>query len=245
MNAHALPGRGHPALRTRCGALLLALLSSAAFSHDIGHDNRMPPPRWDPARQVAPEDGWAAQAGGLSAPLPPGTWRTWRVRPENVPVRRLAGISQVIGAWGTGDPLDRLLNDLEAAEHAANPSVLARRWEARAEEDDFWSRHHDFGRPLPTPQPWLVGAGRAGEVVVNVLLPFAFALGQASSGSGAGGQALSERALALYRRYPSGPPNRLRRLSLPLRPMAERHAGAENSLGSAPASISSCTTGVC
>ena len=77
----------------------------------------------------------------------------------------------MIGAWSTGNPLDRLLNDLEAAEHAANPAVLARRWEARAEEDDFWSRHHDFGRPLPTPQPWLVGAGRAGEVELPGIVP--------------------------------------------------------------------------
>lgn len=66
MHAHALPGQGRPALRTRCGALLLALLSSAAFSHGIGHDNRLPPHRWDPARQMAPDDGWAAQAGGTS-----------------------------------------------------------------------------------------------------------------------------------------------------------------------------------
>ena len=90
------------------------------------------------------------------------------------------------------------------AEHAANPTVLATRWQARVEDDGFWAVHHDFGRPLPAPQPWLVGAGRAGEVVVNVLLPFAYALGQAASEP-----AVSERALAVYRRYPSGPPNRV------------------------------------
>lgn len=150
------------------------------------------------------EAAWSEQADALPEPLPPGTWRSWRVRPENVPVRRTAGVSHLIGAWSAGDPLDRLLTDLEAAERAANPTLLAMRWQARAEDDGFWATHHDFGRPLPAPQPWLVGAGRAGEVVVNVLLPFAYALGQATSE-----KALSERALAVYRRYPSGPPNRV------------------------------------
>jgi hypothetical protein len=39
---------------------------------------------------------------------------------------------------------------------------------------------------------------------VNVVLPFAYALGQATSE-----RVLSERALTLYQRYPSGPPNRV------------------------------------
>ena len=86
----------------------------------------------------------------------------------------------------------------------------------RAGTDGFWAAHHDFGRPLPAPQPWLVGAGRAGEVVVNVLLPFAYALGQAASET-----ALAERALAIYRLYPSGPPNRV------VREMAVQVGGAD------------------
>jgi hypothetical protein len=150
------------------------------------------------------EAAWREQAGELPTPLAPGTWKSWRVRPENVPVRRAAGVSHLIGAWSAGDPLDRLLTDLSAAEHAARPDFLATRWQARVEDDGFWATHHDFGKPLTAPQPWLVGAGRAGEVVINVLLPFAYALGQAASE-----KALSEQALAIYQRYPSGAPNRV------------------------------------
>src|SRR6185295_1726986 len=68
------------------------------------------------------EASWSGQAGALASPLPPGTWRSWRVRPENVPVRRAAGVSLLVSAWGHGDPLDRLLDDLAAAEQAANPT---------------------------------------------------------------------------------------------------------------------------
>ena len=51
---------------------------------------------------------------------------------------------------------------------------------------------------------------------VNVLLPCAYALGQAASDD-----RLSARALALYRRYPSGPPNRV------VREMAVQVGGAD------------------
>jgi hypothetical protein len=162
------------------------------------------------------EAAWHRHASALPAPLPAAAWKLWRVRPENVPVRRAAGISQMIGAWSADDPVDRLLADLATAERASNPTILASRWQARVTDDGYWAAHHDFGRRLPTPQPWLVGAGRAGEVVVNVLLPFAYALGQASSDA-----SLSSRALALYRRYPSGPPNRV------VREMAVQVGGAD------------------
>jgi len=162
------------------------------------------------------EAAWDDIAGGLASPLPPFTWRTWRVRPENVPVRRAAGLSQLVTTWTSGEPVDRALDDLAAAERAANPSSLAERWQARVDDDAFWATHHDFGRPLKESQPWLVGAGRAGEVVINVLLPFCYALGQAD-----GDRALSERALAVYRRYPSGPPNRV------VREMAVQVGGAD------------------
>jgi hypothetical protein len=166
------------------------------------------------------ETAWADRADALAAPLAPGTWRSWRVRPENAPVRRAAGVSLLAETWSAGDPLDRLVDDLAAAERSTNPTLLAARWQARVPDDGlddgFWATHHDFGRPLPAPQPWLIGAGRAGEVVVNVLLPFAYALGQATSEP-----ALSERALGLYRRYPSGPPNRV------VREMAVQVGGAD------------------
>lgn len=161
------------------------------------------------------EAAWSGQSSVLPEPFGAGVWRSWRVRPENVPVRRAAGVSVLLDTWGAADPLDQLLGDLAQAERAAQPALLATRWQARVPDDGFWATHHDFGRPLAKAQPWLVGAGRAGEVAVNVLLPFAYALGQASSD-----RALSARALELYRRYPSGPPNRV------VREMAVQVGGA-------------------
>ena len=162
------------------------------------------PARPDAAWPAKLESAWGAQSPVLPTPLPRGTWRAWRVRPDNVPVRRAAGMSRLICSWSGGNPMDWLLDDLAVAERRSNPALLAQRWQARVEPDEFWATHHDFGKPLAALQPWLVGAGRAGEIVVNVLLPFVYALGQATSD-----RALSDRALAVYQRYPSGPPNRV------------------------------------
>lgn len=163
-------------------------------------------------RGIAVDDGWpdqleaawARHAATLATPLPPDAWTARRARPENAPVRRAAGFSLLVSRWQREDLVDAVLAELAAAQRAASPATLAARWQARAADGSFWAHHQDFGRLLAAPQPWLVGAGRAAEVVVNAVLPFAYAYGQA-----AGDPALSARALALYRAYPSGPPNRV------------------------------------
>ena len=106
MTAHALPGRVRPALRTRCGALLLALLTPAAFSHDIGRDDRIPPHRWDPARQVAPDDSWAAQAGGTSGGAQAAANRIYTVSSRTQLLAAIddgAAASKIIKVVGTID----------------------------------------------------------------------------------------------------------------------------------------------
>jgi len=164
-------------------------------------------------RGLDPEDGWpralerawADLDGAVDGPLPRSAWRTWRVRPENLPARRAAGLSQVVVAWLRADPIDLLLDDLAEAERLERPGRLAEPWRIKASEP-FWWRHFDFGRASPSARPWLIGSGRAGEVAVNVLLPFLHALGRAGDDA-----ALAERALALYRRYPATAPNRVTR----------------------------------
>ena len=167
------------------------------------------------------ERAWADVRGGVGAPLPLGTWRAWRVRPENLPARRTAGLSQLVvgqldgqsglsqlarrGGPAGSDAFNVILDDLADAERTERPARLAEHWRARA-HDPFWPAHVDFGRRATGDHAWLIGAGRADEVAVNVLLPFLYAVGQAS-----GEAALSARAVALYRRYPSTAPNRVTR----------------------------------
>lgn len=156
------------------------------------------------------ETAWQVARVHLGAPLPSDAWRIWRVRPDNLPARRVAGLSQLVADLLLTTPPTPaapgfLLADLAEAERARRPARLAERWRVRA-ADPFWTTHYDVGRPTSGEHAWLVGAGRADEVAVNVLLPFLDALGRASADA-----ALSERVVALYRAYPSTAPNRVTR----------------------------------
>ncbi|MFN8524158.1 MAG: DUF2851 family protein [Chloroflexota bacterium] len=162
-------------------------------------------------RGLEAPDPWAAEVErawsgrGSGGPGPDGLprWQTWRVRPEGLPARRLAGVSYLAADWLARDTVDRLVDEALSVAVERKPAVLAARWRATA-EDPFWPWFYDFDCPAPARRPSLIGADRAGEVVVNVVLPLLHALGQA-----AGDEVLSRRAWALYQRYPGTAPNRL------------------------------------
>jgi hypothetical protein len=83
------------------------------------------------------------------APLP---WRWWRVRPENLPTRRAAGLSQVAAAWLRHDPIDLLLDDLAEAERLERPGRLAEPWHQRALEP-YSSTEATRGTPAWSVEP--------------------------------------------------------------------------------------------
>ena len=61
--------------------------------------------------------------------------------------------------------------------------------------DGCWQEHHDFDSK--TRKPALVGRSKAGEILVNVILPFAFGWGRVADEP-----ALREKAIRLYSCYP-------------------------------------------
>jgi hypothetical protein len=150
---------------------------------------------------------WAALDRGHPT-LPRQAWRVRACRPDNTPARRLAGLALwLAGRVGADWPGDLALRVRQAAAEAS-PRSLADLFRVRA-TDDFWPFHFDFGRPATHPRPWLIGGGRAMEVVVSVLLPLLHALGEAG-----GDETLSAAALRCYRRFPATPGNRVTRAML-------------------------------
>ena len=135
--------------------------------------------------------------------LPRSAWRLRLTRPDNHPTRRLAGL----GLWVAGRLESGWVESLASLvrQASASPTLrgLADPFCIRA-EDDFWPFHFDFGRPTERARPWLVGRGRALEIVVNVLLPGCFAFGQTR-----GDETLSAAALRCYQRLPATPENRV------------------------------------
>ena len=170
----------------RCQALLtgtaglLPSSHSAIFSASNHHEN------WE-AKLV---DIWANS--GERVCLSPAVWSLFKVRPGNHPVRRLAAMSYLLLRYRQKGLLDGLEEKLQAAavdkgNHFLEQALLVA-------PDDYWSHFLDFGVPATGAAPALLGSGRAADIVINVLLPFAYARGPALQ---------SEKALEVYRHYRS------------------------------------------
>lgn len=123
--------------------------------------------------------------------MPPSRWHSFRVRPDNQPVRRLCGAAHLLVGLMNGGFVEGVLR-----------RVAERRGTAARLESSFVvgapSRDCEGGS--------LIGWGRARDIGINVVLPFAFAWAQASREG-----ALAERALRLYRGYPRAADNAVTR----------------------------------
>jgi len=147
--------------------------------------------------------------------LPRDLWQRSGLRPENHPARRLAGFARLLSRWPS------LVAGLRSLEQGESLSPLLAAWQVPA--DGFWQSHHDLtggGRP---PFGALIGRGRALEILINAVLPFAAAFGETRAVEG-----LSQRALDLFLRLPSpGSYGGTRYLESVLRPpRPERGQGA-------------------
>jgi hypothetical protein len=114
------------------------------------------------------ERRWAAHAGPL---VPAELWSLHGIRPDNQPAKRLAAVVRLLRRWPS---LLASLQELPAAEDGRSSRRFISLWQVSA--DGFWRSHHDLtGRPPTRPASALIGRGRALELLVNVVLPFAAA----------------------------------------------------------------------
>jgi hypothetical protein len=132
------------------------------------------------------------RCSGSGEPMRPSCWRTFRVRPENQPARRLTGAAHLLARFMSGGLLEGVLG-----------LVRESGWGVEGLEAGFM-----VGAPEGSAQGEraLIGRGRAREVVVNIVLPFAYAWAEANQQS-----ELAEQALALYRGYPPSGGNEITR----------------------------------
>jgi hypothetical protein len=112
-------------------------------------------------------DHWWRQADGLD-PVPKSAWRFAGLRPANHPARRLALASQ----WAASGSILQQLEQWLLAEIDCDDleSTLAKA--LAVSESPFWTRHWTFrSKPTAAPQP-LLGASRATDLAINVILPW-------------------------------------------------------------------------
>ena len=154
------------------------------------------PGRRDPVLPPSPylrelERRWAEERERL--PLSVSLCATSGLRPANQPARRLAGAARLL--LRPGPSLVGSLRELMTVGEKGSLCRLVEGWEVPAE--GFWSTHYDPGAGSAGPLGALIGRGRALELLINVVLPFAAAWGEAR-----GLTALSQQALALFQRLP-------------------------------------------
>ena len=93
-------------------------------------------------------------------------WRLFRVRPENHPVRRIAGIARLLSrSMKYGGLLNYVISHV--SESDGNNRLLENRFmvvQAVGKRNDKWSS--------------LIGRSRAREIVINIVLPFIFTWAQ-------------------------------------------------------------------
>ena len=135
------------------------------------------------------------QLVGKGAKTMPGSdWCFSHVYPNNSPLRRIIAQSYLLQRYSGEGLLSGVLRLLEEA-----PLVGGH---CRLEEgllvsgDDYWQGHYDFG--IKTRKSALLGHGKAGEIIVNIILPFVFSL----FSRGAENLGLKEKVRQLYLSYP-------------------------------------------
>ena len=128
-------------------------------------------------------------------PMSESDWNLFKVRPNNLPTRRLVAMSYLVLRYREKGILAGLINRLKEA--PADMGYCGLEKLLVVTDYGYWAGHFDFGLPSRLISPTLLGDGRAADIVVNVLLPFTFAWGGSNSQQG-----LARKAFDRYRRYP-------------------------------------------
>jgi hypothetical protein len=127
--------------------------------------------------------------------MSPAAWRLFKVRPNNSPIRRLVAMSYLMVRYRERGIVRALLDMVREASSSQGFNSLERGLVVTA--SGYWADHFDFGVGSGLRNPTLLGKRRAGDIIVNVLLPFTHAWNQFTPEPD-----LEGKAIELYRLYP-------------------------------------------
>jgi len=170
-------------------ALLLGTAGLLPSQRSDWHQSNRPDDPWI----VKLEKSWDSQH--QTEAMPNSAWHLFKIRPNNLPVRRLVAMSNLILRYrekGLQQDLVGTISELplSRSHHRLEESLLVT-------ADGYWANHLDFGLPNRLHTCSLLGRERAADIVVNVLLPFTLAWGKLTSQP-----ELEQKALNLYYSYP-------------------------------------------
>ena len=124
-----------------------------------------------------------------------GDWNLSHIYPNNSPVRRIVAQSYLLERYCQGKLLAGILQLVKETPLPKGHHVLENSLTVAG--DGYWRDHFDFDARSKTKISALLGNSKAGEIAVNVILPFAFSWGELANEA-----QLTENAIELYRNYP-------------------------------------------
>ena len=122
-------------------------------------------------------------------------WNLWHIYPNNSPVRRIVAQSYLLQHHCKKGLLKGMLQLIREASSVAGYRCLE--GGLIVFSDGYWQDHFDFDIGAKTRESALLGYGKAAEIIINVILPFAFFWGEIAGEAG-----LREKAIELYNHYP-------------------------------------------
>jgi hypothetical protein len=122
-------------------------------------------------------------------------WNLSHIYPNNSPARRIIAQSYLLERYDRGRFLTGILHTVRDAAPSGGHRSLQN--SLTVDSDGYWRDHFDFGIRSRTTIAALLGQSKAGEIAVNVILPFTSSWGELTDEPG-----LSDRAVGLYRSYP-------------------------------------------
>jgi hypothetical protein len=131
-------------------------------------------------------------------------WNLSHIYPNNSPVRRIIAQSYLLERYNRGKLLAGILQMVRDTPPSGGHRLLQNG--LTVDSYGYWRDHFDFGVSSRTKISALLGHSKAGEIAVNVILPFAFSWGELANEA-----KLADHAIDLYRSYPRSPENCLTR----------------------------------
>jgi hypothetical protein len=127
-------------------------------------------------------------------------WNFSHIYPNNSPIRRIIALSYLVERYHKETLLAGVLQLVKETPLHAGHRMLESGLTVAG--NGYWREHFDFDVTSKTKIPpikygVLLGNSKAGEIVVNVVLPFAFAWGEITNEA-----RFTEKAMELYRGYP-------------------------------------------
>jgi hypothetical protein len=96
-------------------------------------------------------------------------WEFFRMRPENFPTKRIAGMSYILSDCKSPSLLAMFLpafDEVSEASRRLRDMIMHR-------AAGYWTRHYTFGGRQHKEKPFLIGQNRAADIVINIVLPVA------------------------------------------------------------------------